>query len=77
VRAVADWGAEPWSAGAFSYPAVGALWAGPAWAAPLSNTIFFAGEATNSTNPAAGTPSVHGALQSGLRAARELLEVWQ
>ncbi len=74
VRAVADWGCEPWSAGAFSYPAVGALWASPVWAAPLSNTIFFAGEATNA---AAGTPSVHGALESGLRAARELLEVWQ
>jgi monoamine oxidase len=70
---VADWGADPWSAGAFSYPAVGALWAGPAWARPLAGTVFFAGEATTAGSR---SPSVHGALDSGLRAAREVMEAF-
>jgi monoamine oxidase len=70
---VADWGRDPWSAGVFSYPGVGAAWAGPAWAAPVQSTLFFAGEATT-----AGSlpPTVHGALGSGLRAASEIVEAW-
>ena len=70
---IADWGRDPWSAGAFSYPAVDAGWAGPAWAAPVQQTLFFAGEATT-----AGSlpPTVHGALNSGLRAASEIVEAW-
>jgi monoamine oxidase len=68
---VADWGSDPYSLGAFSYPRVGALWAAGAWAAPLAGTVFFAGEATNG---ARGPASVHGALHSGLRAAAEVLE---
>ncbi len=69
----ADWGLDPWSGGAFSYPGVGTLWAAPAWAAPLDRTVFFAGEATT-----AGLlpPSVHGAIGSGLRAAREVVQAW-
>jgi monoamine oxidase len=38
--------------------------------APLADTLYFAGEATD-TEGEAGT--VAGALQSGIRAARELL----
>ncbi|HEY0710966.1 MAG TPA: FAD-dependent oxidoreductase, partial [Polyangia bacterium] len=38
-------------------------------AAPLGNSLFFAGEATHTTG-ANGT--VHGALETGLRAAREV-----
>lgn len=70
---IADWGRDPWSAGAFSYPAVGGGWAGPAWAAPLQRTLFFAGDAT-----ATGSlpPTVHAALRSGMRAASELVEAW-
>lgn len=70
---VADWGRDPWSMGVFSYPAMGAGWAGPAWAAPVRDTLFFAGEATT-----AGSlpPTVHGALGSGLRAASEIVEAW-
>jgi monoamine oxidase len=70
---IADWGRDAWSAGAFSYPMVGAGWAGPAWAAPVQRTLFFAGDATT-----AGSlpPTVHGALGSGLRAASELVEAW-
>jgi monoamine oxidase len=38
-------------------------------AAPLQETLFFAGEATDTEGEAA---TVTGALQSGLRAAREV-----
>jgi monoamine oxidase len=70
---VADWGRDPWSAGVFSYPAVGAGWAGAAWAAPVRQTLFFAGEATTT---GALPPSVHGAFYSGLRAASDVVEAW-
>jgi monoamine oxidase len=70
---MADWGRDPWSAGAFSYPMVGAGWAGPAWAAPVQRTLFFAGDATT-----AGSlpPTAHAALSSGLRAAGDIVEAW-
>jgi len=70
---LADWGRDPWSAGVFSYPGVGAGWASRAWAAPVERTLFFAGEATT-----AGSlpPTVHGALGSGLRAAGQIVEAW-
>jgi monoamine oxidase len=70
---VADWGRDPWSAGAFSYPRAGIRSAARDWAAPVSRTLFFAGEAAT-----AGSlpPSVHGALGSGLRAAHEVVEAW-
>lgn len=70
---VADWGRDPWSAGVFSYPGMGAGWAARTWAAPVQRTLFFAGEATT-----AGSlpPTVHGALGSGLRAAGQLVEAW-
>jgi monoamine oxidase len=38
---------------------------------PLAPTLFFAGEATNREQPS----TVHGALQSGVRAAHQVLEV--
>jgi monoamine oxidase len=70
---LADWGRDRWSAGAFTYPRVGALWAGPAWARPVERTLFFAGEATTAGRL---PPSVHGAMGSGLLAARQVLEAW-
>jgi monoamine oxidase len=70
---VADWGIDPWSAGAFCYPKVGCGWASPAWARPIARTLFFAGEATTARSL---PPTVHSALGSGLRAARELVEAW-
>ena len=69
----ADWGRDRWSAGAFSYPRVAALWAGPAWAEPVQRTLFFAGEATTVGRL---PPTVHGAMGSGLLAARQVLEAW-
>jgi monoamine oxidase len=66
---IADWGADPWITGAFTFPRVGTHWAQATWARPVGGTIFFAGEATWT----AGLPQLHGAMASGMRAARELL----
>jgi monoamine oxidase len=65
-----DWLQDPYACGAYSYVTVGGSGARRALAAPVDRTLFFAGEATN-TDDDAGT--VEGAVQSGLRAARELL----
>jgi monoamine oxidase len=67
---VVDWGINPYALGAYSFPRVGALEQPTVWAAPVDNTLFFAGEATcGDRHPA----MVHGALESGLRAAREVV----
>jgi monoamine oxidase len=68
---VHDWQADPYSRGAYSYAVVGGADAPRQLAAPLERTLFFAGEATDVTGHG-GT--VHGAIASGLRAAREILE---
>ena len=65
---IADWGADRWITGAFTFPRVGAHWARATWARPVAGTLFFAGEATW----APGMPHVHGAMASGERAAREV-----
>jgi monoamine oxidase len=65
-----DWQADPCACGAYSYVAVGGSEARTALACPLAETLFFAGEATDSGGEA-GT--VTGALESGSRAAREVL----
>lgn len=67
---VQDWSADPWARGAYSYVLVGGADARAKLAQPLGRTLFFAGEATH-TEGEAGT--VSGALQSGQRAARELI----
>jgi monoamine oxidase len=65
-----DWSIDPFARGAYSYPGVGDLKAPQKLAEPLHGTLFFAGEATDFQG-ANGT--VHGAIESGYRAARELL----
>jgi monoamine oxidase len=65
-----DWQSDPFSRGAYSYGKVGADGAQEALASPVENTLFFAGEATD-TGGHNGT--VHGAIASGIRAAREIL----
>jgi monoamine oxidase len=67
-----DWSADPFSRGAYSYPAVGGLEAARVAAQPIARTLFFAGEATD-TRGFNGT--VHGAMDSGCRAADEVLAV--
>jgi monoamine oxidase len=64
---VHDWLADPFSRGAYSYVTVGGQNARRELAAPIHDTLFFAGEATDSEG---GT--VTGALHSGTRAAREV-----
>lgn len=68
---VQDWQADPFARGGYSYVRVGGEGARELLQKPLEGTLFFAGEATN-TEGEAGT--VGGALQSGYRAARELLK---
>lgn len=65
-----DWQTDPYSLGAYSYAPVGALDCSAAMAEPVDNTLFFAGEHTDTTGH---WGTVHGALRSGLRAAKQLL----
>lgn len=64
-----DWHGDPYARGAYSYVAAGEEGGAAELGKPCENTIFFAGEAT-----AEETGTVHGALQSGLRVAREVIE---
>lgn len=67
-----DWGADPFSRGAYSYTRVGGLSAADELAEPLAGTLFFAGEATA---PGSGQGTVHGAVASGFRAADQALQI--
>jgi monoamine oxidase len=67
-----DWLGDELSCGAYSYVPVGALDAARLMSAPIRDTLYFAGEHTD-TEDQWGT--VHGALASGLRAARQLLRM--
>jgi monoamine oxidase len=67
---VCNWQTDPFSRGAYSYVAVGGKDAPRQLAEPVAGTLFFAGEATHPG--LSGT--VSGALASGLRAAREVLD---
>ena len=65
-----DWQSDPFSRGAYSYGAVGSDGAQDDLASPLENTLFFAGEATDTTGH---NGTVHGAIVSGHRAASQIL----
>ena len=64
-----DWQADPFARGGYSYVQVGGSGAREKLAEPLEETLFFAGEATDTEQ--SGT--VGGALASGMRAAHEVL----
>lgn len=64
-----NWQTDPFSTGAYSYITVDGIDAQAELARPVEDTLFFAGEATNTTGHQ-GT--VHGAIATGLRAAREI-----
>ncbi|HUY42072.1 MAG TPA: NAD(P)/FAD-dependent oxidoreductase [Candidatus Dormibacteraeota bacterium] len=66
---VHDWQRDRFARGGYSYVKVGGMGAREQLAAPLDETLFFAGEAT-ALRGEAGT--VGGALESGVRAAREV-----
>jgi monoamine oxidase len=69
---VHDWQSDPFSRGAYSYGKVGAVEAESVLAEPLQGTLFFAGEATDI---AGHNGTVHGAIASGCRAARQIMQV--
>jgi monoamine oxidase len=64
-----DWRRDPFSRGAYSYVGVGGLPAQRALGRPVQDTLFFAGETTETDEM--GT--VAGALASGRRAAQRIL----
>ena len=67
---VHDWQSDPYCRGAYSYPLVGGKEAARRLGAPVGNTLFFAGEATDGSG---NNGTLHGAIASGQRAAAELL----
>jgi monoamine oxidase len=68
---VHDWQTDPFAFGAYSYGKVAADGAQQAIAAPVESTLFFAGEATDT---AGHNGTVHAAIATGYRAAREILQ---
>lgn len=68
-----DWQTDPWSRGAYSYVPAGALDAVLKMATPVRDTLFFAGEHTDTTGH---WGTVHAAMRSGERAARQVLRSW-
>jgi monoamine oxidase len=68
---VHDWQADEFSRGAYSYALVGGEKAAEELGRPVEDTLFFAGEATHPTH----NGTVHGAIASGDRAAREILHL--
>ncbi len=65
-----DWSGDPWALGAYSYVPAGAINAPGAMTEPELATMFFAGEHTDTTGH---WGTVHAAMRSGLRAARQVL----
>ncbi|HLH03824.1 MAG TPA: NAD(P)/FAD-dependent oxidoreductase [Bryobacteraceae bacterium] len=64
-----DWHADPFAGGAYSYVPANASKAREELAAPIENTLFFAGEATELDGHSA---TVHGAIRSGFRAVKQI-----
>jgi monoamine oxidase len=67
-----DWRNDPYSLGAYSYVAKGGIDASQQLCQPVENTLFFAGEHTDTTG---NWGTVHAAMRSGLRAAQQVLDV--
>lgn len=65
-----DWHADVFARGAYSYVPAGAMNAREKLAQPVGDTIYIAGEATELNGHSA---TVHGAIASGRRAARQIL----
>ncbi len=66
-----DWIRDPFSRGAYSYVMPGGIDAAAQLAVPIADTLYFAGEATAGKGANA---TMEGAIQSGLRAAKEVIE---
>jgi monoamine oxidase len=68
---VHNWETDPFSCGAYSYVKAGGEGCQATLADPIANTLFFAGEHTDTTGY---NGTVHGAIASGRRAAKQILE---
>ncbi len=66
-----DWQRDPLAMGSYSYLPAGALHAPDSLSEPVERTLFFAGEHTDTTG---NWGTVHGAMESGVRAANQVLE---
>jgi monoamine oxidase len=66
-----NWQADPWSRMGYAYTPPGGAGQTPIYAAPVDATLFFAGEATHTIRP----HTVHGALETGYRAADEAMAI--
>ena len=67
-----DWDSDRFSRGAYSYVKAGGEGCQQTLGSPVSNTLFFAGEATDTTGH---NGTVHGAIASGNRAAQDILNL--
>jgi monoamine oxidase len=65
-----NWQHDPLALGAYSWVPVGAIDASAKMCEPVADTLYFAGEHTDTTGH---WGTVHGALRSGIRAARQVL----
>jgi monoamine oxidase len=66
-----NWSGDPFARGAYSYAGVGGAEARRVLATPVEDTLFFAGEATNTEGYAS---TVHGAIATGKRAAQAIIQ---
>jgi monoamine oxidase len=67
-----DWQSDPFACGAYSYVRAGKLPDADRLSDPIDDTLYFAGEHTDTTG---NWGTVHGAIASGRRAARQVLRV--
>ncbi len=67
---VTAWSTEPWTKGSYSCALPGQAHQRRELARPVDNRLFFAGEATT----VGDNSTCHGAFNSGIRAAREIVE---
>jgi monoamine oxidase len=65
-----DWQKDPLAQGTYSYLPAGALHVPEALSQPIESTVFIAGEHTDTTG---NWGTVHGAMESGTRAANQIL----
>jgi monoamine oxidase len=68
-----NWQTDPLSFGAYTYLRVGGARAPAELAKTIQNTLYFAGEATNYDGH---WGTVHGAISSGIRAAKEIMNAF-
>jgi monoamine oxidase len=67
-----EWSSDPFALGAYSFTPAGGHGARRALIAPVHGRVWLAGEATGADGSERGAFTVHGALESGWRAAAEV-----